>query len=178
MTTADSNPVRARLAIEVLLRANGQCELCGKTIADHGIALIVSCRLPGSWGGRMRRKNLWAICADQRCKRALFARFDGAAVRRGMKFGQPIERIGELLKAFRRNPVPRGLLEAVGDGDQWARRLRELRELGWKIESVRDPNRIGRRRYAYRLVTSRPWPPDVAAALKAKRKHARETQTR
>src|SRR5207302_616189 len=71
-------------------------------------------------------------------------------------------RIGELLKAFSPDPVRSDILDLVASppGDfqeDWQKRLRELRVLGWQISVSRRRER-GRVRPYYRLVHSEPWP--------------------
>ena len=172
--TADTDPIPGRLKAEVLLAAGGRCQMCGKTVAEDGIRLVVDHRVPRKWHGRTERENLWPICEECNIqKRHFFAAFDPKIMRHCMKYEQPIQRIGELLKVFAGKPVPRQLLEVVGQDEQWSRRLRELRELGWNVETLIDTSMKGRQKYVYRLVESKPWPPSISVALEEHRRAVR-----
>ena len=49
-------------------------------------------------------------------------------------------------------------LEFVANQDDWKKRVRELRYLGWKIKSSRKKQAGGRVKSFYRLIESKPWP--------------------
>jgi len=44
--------------------AQGQCEMCGRTIERHGATLALDHKIPPDWGGRDDDENLWVICGD------------------------------------------------------------------------------------------------------------------
>jgi hypothetical protein len=67
-------------------------------------------------------------------------------------------RLGETLKTFQGEPVPAAALEAVANQDDWKKRVRELRYLGWEIETFNRRLSRGGRSLYYRLVKSQPWP--------------------
>jgi hypothetical protein len=76
---------------------------------------------------------------------------------------EPYSRIGELLKAFRGDWVPSSLIGVVASMQQyqedWQKRLRELRFLGWEIPSKRAKDRVtGRTNTWYRVEHWEPWP--------------------
>lgn len=170
-TIVDRTPISSKLATQVRLAANGRCQLCGKTIAQDGIRLVVDHRIPRTWGGPSVRENLWALCEPCNIsKRDYFDTFDPDIMSKCANYPESIIRIGELLKLFPAQLVQRRLLEVVGQDDDWPRRLRELRELGWKVEQVHDYGQTGKYRYAYKLIESRPWPNDVRAVLRQYRK--------
>lgn len=170
---ANVETVSGKLRAEVLNAANGRCEMCGNTIKEDRIKLQVDHRVPREWGGANDRSNLWAIC--ELCnigKRNFFESVDQQVMRKCMRYDLPVQRIGELLKAFDGQPVPRRLLDVVAEGaDSWPRRLRELRELGWEVRHVHDPSEKGKYIHTYRLARSQPWPSDIPGAI---RKHRAE----
>src|SRR5207249_10744590 len=51
---------------EILLLADARCEMCGRTIQEHPISLVVDHRIPRDWGGGNLAENLWAICEEDR----------------------------------------------------------------------------------------------------------------
>ncbi len=76
-------------------------------------------------------------------------------------------RLGETLKAFKGDPVPAATLDYVANQDGWKKRVRELRYLGWEIESFnRKVGEGGRVSSYYRLVKSRPWPEDPTGIIR------------
>jgi len=162
---ANVEPISGRLRAEVLNAAHGRCEQCGQTIREDHVKLQIDHRNPRDWGGSTERSNLWALC--EQCnngKRNFFESLDDTVMRKCMKYELPIQRIGELLKAFEGKPVPRRLLDVVSDSaDSWPRRLRELRELGWTVSHVHDANEKGKYTHAYKLIESKPWPDDIPA---------------
>ena len=46
----------------VILGAHSRCQMCGKSVEKHRIALVVDHKKPRDWGGTNHRYNLWAIC--------------------------------------------------------------------------------------------------------------------
>jgi 5-methylcytosine-specific restriction endonuclease McrA len=143
---------------------HGLCAMCGSSPLVDGVRLQVDHKIPKEWGGTDDLENLQPLCEEcNRGKKNLFASYDGYAeeFRRAMEFELPQQRIGEFLKAVAPSEVRSDVLELVANArtyqEDWQKRLRELRVLGWKIETRRQ--REGRRvRVYYRLVESQPWP--------------------
>jgi 5-methylcytosine-specific restriction endonuclease McrA len=144
---------------------HGRCAMCGRTAADHGIVLQVDHKIPQAWGGSNELENLQPLCEEcNRGKKDLFASYSEVADKiRGVITDPSVHvRIGETLKAFFPEPVRSDVLELVASppGDyqeDWQKRLRELRVLGWEIEVTRS-REDGRVRAFYRLVRAEPWP--------------------
>lgn len=142
--------------------------MCGKTIAEDRIKLVIDHRVPREWGGTNDRDNLWAICEPCNIfKRDFFGTLPKSVMKKCMGHKLAVVRIGELLKVFKGEVVPRDLLKIVGMEDGWVRWLRELRDLGWKVEYVRVKGRKGAARHSYRQVKSRPWQNDVKSVITA-----------
>jgi 5-methylcytosine-specific restriction endonuclease McrA len=57
----DEGDISQKVRAEVIHAAHGRCQMCGRTIADHNIALVVDHKKPRDWGGSNDRENLWAI---------------------------------------------------------------------------------------------------------------------
>jgi len=156
--------ITQKVRAQVLNIAAGRCQMCGATVFDDKVNLVVDHKIPVDWGGGNDLANLWAIC--ERCnsgKKHFFRSFDADLMRRCMSFPEEPKRIGELLKIFGETPPPRYLLAVVAGGAEWTKRLRQLRLLGWKIEkgwSREEGN------WTYRLIQSRPWPENVWKAIK------------
>ncbi|MGA8764049.1 MAG: HNH endonuclease signature motif containing protein, partial [Candidatus Sulfotelmatobacter sp.] len=130
----------------MLHAAHGRCGICGRTIEKHGISLVVDHKVPRDWGGRTELGNLRAICEEcNHGKKNLFASIDSVAVRSAIQHDSVHVRIGELLKAVGvGQPVPSDLIDIVANQDDWRKRLRELRYLGWQIKALR-PKMPGKR---------------------------------
>src|SRR5690606_14908995 len=103
--------------------------------------------------------NLWAICSTcNEGKRNFFATITDERIQRAMLHNSIHIRLGELLKAFYPEPVPKEYLAIVGHThDDWEKRLRELRELGWEyhFEKHKEDNRT---RVSFVLDHWEPWP--------------------
>jgi hypothetical protein len=75
-------------------------------------------------------------------------------------------RLGETLKAFPGQPVSAATLGLVANQSGWRSRLRELRYLGWDIDSYNKKMPGGRVSSFYRLNKSKPWPSDPTGAIR------------
>ncbi len=145
--------------------APGRCAMCGRTPLEDGIRLQCDHKIPRDWGGTNDPVNLQPLCEEcNRGKKAHFATYNEFAdqIRQAIARRSVHMRIGELLKAFGDKPVRSdliGLVASAAEGYQedWQKRLRELRILGWDIETTKK--RDGGRTWAYyRLRGWRPWP--------------------
>jgi len=55
---------RIRFRAELLLRARSQCQMCGRTVAQHSIVLVVVQKTPGGWMPFHNVENYWILCED------------------------------------------------------------------------------------------------------------------
>lgn len=166
LTVRGPHAISAKTRAEVLHRAGRRCQMCGRMPQSDGIKLAVDHRIPREWGGTNDVENLEALCEE--CnggKKAYFATLDAVAMRRCINYDESVQRIGELLKVFKGRVPPRRLIAAVAMEDEWPRRLRELRDLGWKVDSVRVKGQRGAAKFSYRLIADKPWPIDIRAAI-------------
>lgn len=150
--------IDSKTRAEILHEAHGRCGMCGRTIENHGITLAVDHKIPRDWGGSGEKENLWAICEE--CnggKKAHFASQNQDLMKKVMGFSSVHVRIGELLKANFRQPVSSRLISFVADRDDWKKRTRELRYLGWEI-SVSRKTMDGKSIAFYTLLTYSEWP--------------------
>jgi 5-methylcytosine-specific restriction endonuclease McrA len=156
--------VGLRLRAEVL--APQRCAQCGRQPLEHGVVLVVDHKIPREWGGTDRRDNLQPLCVECNAgKKAFYATYDRYAdeIRAASAHPEPHGRIGELLKAFHGDWVPSSLIGVVASMQQyqedWQKRLRELRSLGWKISWKRAKNgKSARTDTWYRVEHWEPWP--------------------
>jgi hypothetical protein len=151
---------------EVLHRAHGRCAMCGRTIDRHGITLVVDHKIPKDWGGSDRIDNLWAICDECNAgKKNYFGSQDQSLMRTIMRHSSIHMRIGEALLAYGGKEVPSYLIEFIGGQDDWRKRLRELRYLGWVIPATKKKV-AGRIKSFYSLKKSTPWPDNPTAVIR------------
>ena len=173
-----AQPRRAAGSISKTLRArvlrDMRCVQCGRTPAQDGVKLHVDHKVPQRWGGDNEPDNLQALCSEcNEGKRDYYATFDdqAPAILRAFTFDEPHVRIGEALKAAYPHELRGDLLERAASAKQyqedWQKRLRELRLLGWEIKASRR-NEQGRAVAYYRLITPAPdWPAgSVRAAIR------------
>lgn len=157
---------------------NQRCDMCGQSPAEDGVRLHVDHKIPREWGGTSDIDNLQALCSDcNEGKKAYFSTFDQHAdkIRAAIQDDEPHKRIGELLKSFQPEEIRSDLIELVASAQQyqedWQKRLRELRELDWKITPRKQKDEVGRVRVYWRLDSFEPWPTGkVAAEIKRREK--------
>jgi hypothetical protein len=75
-------------------------------------------------------------------------------------------RIGELLKASRGRPVSSELIAIVANQEDWQKRTRELRYLGWHIDVTKSTIPSGRVRSSYTVKRFTDWPPDPSGWIR------------
>jgi 5-methylcytosine-specific restriction endonuclease McrA len=160
-------PIHPKIRAQVLLNAHGACAMCGRTIDADGIRLEIDHIVPVEWGGSSELSNLQALCSeDNAAKKAYFSGFDPALMKRVYSFPKVHQRIGELLNALRPEYVESALLGAVAGQEDWHKRLRELRTLGWIIKVKKTKEASGRVRSAYKVEKSTPLSDDPAADVR------------
>lgn len=151
-----------------------RCAMCGRTPLEDGVKLVVDHKIPQEWGGTNADENLQPLC--EQCnngKKNHFKSYDPYVeqIRLAATYDEPQRRIGELLKAFGTTEWVRSdLLAIVANAkeyqEDWQRRMRDLRFLGWDYEYKRKTE-DGRVRTYYRLRKSAPWPDNIIAAIRA-----------
>ncbi len=60
----DEGQINQKIRAEVIRSARGRCQMCGRSVEKHGIALVVDHKKPREWGGTNDLDNLWALCED------------------------------------------------------------------------------------------------------------------
>ena len=166
----DPNAISQRRRAEVL--QPGRCAMCGRTPLRDGVVLVVDHKIPQSWGGSNELENLQPLCEECNAgKRDYFQTQDHAAdkIRAAISWDEPQRRIGELLLAFEGKWVRTDLLAIVASAkeyqEDWQRRLRDLRFLGWDIEIRKSYDEGARVVTYYRVVKSAPWPANIRRAI-------------
>jgi 5-methylcytosine-specific restriction endonuclease McrA len=157
---------------EVIHGAHGRCQMCGKSVARHGIALVVDHKKPRDWDGTNDRDNLWAICEECNAgKKAYFSSLhvDAELMKRVIAHESVHVRIGELLKAVGiGKPTSSQLIDVVADQDDWQKRLRELRYsvIGWEIDKRLYRATSGKKQCDYILRSFKAWPEDPSGVIR------------
>lgn len=151
-----------------------RCAMCGARPLQDGVKLVVDHKIPQEWGGTNDIENLQPLCEE--CnggKKDHFRTYDEFAdeIRQAATYDEPQRRIGELFLAFGLGTEIRSdLLEVVASAkeyqEDWQRRMRDLRFIGWDYK-FRKKKEGGRVRTYYRLTKSAPWPPNIIAAIQA-----------
>jgi 5-methylcytosine-specific restriction endonuclease McrA len=160
-----------------------RCAQCGRTPTEDGVKLHVDHKMPQEWGGTNDRGNLQALCSEcNEGKKNLYATYDEFAdkIKASANYDEVHKRIGELLKAFDGKPVPSDLIDIVAKAkqyqDDWQKRMRELRELGWdySVSKKREGNKV---KSAFTLVHFEPWPEgSVRAAIRQRELQKKQTK--
>ena len=142
--------------------------MCGRSTEKHGVVLValheVSCERVGKRISDTKR----VVC--EACNTGMagcFALDDPAWMGAVLSHRSVHVRLGETLKALKGEPVPPATLSFVANQGGWKTRLRELRYLGWDIETFNRKLSEGDRVSSYyQLVKSRPWPQDPTGTIR------------
>lgn len=169
--------VSSRLRGEVL--SSQRCAQCGKTPTEDSIKLEVDHIIPHSWGGTDEIDNLQPLCRGCNHNKQAFYSSMGPyddLICAATAHLEPHRRIGELLKAFHTAGVdaPAQIVGVVASmhqyQDDWQKRMRELRELGWDYSTIKRKEH-GRMMSYYRLTASSEWPSgNIASEIKRREK--------
>lgn len=169
--------ISAKVRGEVL--SSKRCAQCGKTPLEDGVKLEVDHKVPQSWGGTDDIDNLQPLCTQcNHDKQAFYATMDPFEdqIRAATQHMEPHRRIGELLKAFAAAgaEAPSQVVGVVASmhqyQDDWPKRMRELRELGWDY-TTRKETRPERVHTFYTLTKWTEWPEgDIAAEIRRREK--------
>jgi 5-methylcytosine-specific restriction endonuclease McrA len=169
---SDEGEINIRVKAEVRHAAHGRCQMCGATVAEDHVKLVVDHKRPRAWGGTNDVSNLWAVCEPCNAgKKHFFSSLevDPELMKSVTAHSSVHVRIGEMLKARGvGNPTPASLLQVVADQEDWHKRLRELRYpvIGWEIETKRYKNRSGKVVVDYVLKGSKDWPDDPTGTIR------------
>jgi hypothetical protein len=160
-----------------------RCAQCGRKPLEDQIKLLVDYKVPLSWGGDNEPENLQPLCEEcYEGKIDYFRSFEAYAeqIRAAIAYDEPQKRIGELLRAFDGGWVRSDLIGIVASAsnfqEDWQRRLRDLRFLGWDYQHEKRYGEGSRVWTYYRLTKSAPWPDNIPQAIRveeAKRRNLR-----
>jgi len=165
---------------EVLSRK--RCAQCGKTPTEDRVKLEVDHIVPHSWGGSDDIDNLQPLCSQcNHDKQSFYSSLDPfeEQIRAATAHIDPHRRIGEILRAFHAVGVdaPSQVVGVVASMHQhqedWQRRMRELREIGWEYQTIKRKEN-GRMRSYYRLTAFTDLPEGNIAAEIKRREHSRK----
>ena len=171
-SVVDEGQISLKERAEVIHGAHGRCQMCGKSVEQHGITLVVDHKKPRDWGGTNDRDNLGAICEDCNAgKKAYFSslRVEAELMKSVMAHRSVHVRIGELLKAVGVGKrASSQLIDVVADQDDWQKRLRELRYpvIGWEIDTKLYRAASGKKQCDYILRSFKPWPDDPSGVIR------------
>lgn len=176
-------PLDRKLRAQVLQPQ--RCAMCGRTPLEDSVKLDVDHKLPREWGGTNDIENLQPLCKD--CnggKKDHFRTYDEFIdeIRQAATYAEPQRRIGELFLAFGTDRWIRSdIIEIVASAkeyqEDWQRRMRDLRFIGWDYR-FRKAREGGRVRTYYQLLKSAQWPENIIAAIRAEAARRGKRSTR
>jgi hypothetical protein len=173
-----TRPPNTGIAISLRRRAEvlapQRCAQCGRKPLEDHVKLVVDYKVPLSWGGDNEPENLQPLCEECNAgKRDYFRSFEAYAdqIRAAIRYDEPQKRIGELLRAFDGGWVRSDLLGIVASAknfqEDWQRRMRDLRFLGWDYQHEKRYDEGSRVWTYYRLTKSAAWPENIPQAIRA-----------
>lgn len=150
----------------IIHRDGYRCQMCGKTPSEDKIKLQIDHRIPQGWGGSSEESNLWTLCSECNSgKKNYFDTITDPDVRKAIIHGEIWVRLGELLKSKQGEFVPKEILSTVAfSHDDWERRLRELKTLGWDY-IVRKRKEGSKVLTEYKLIKWTEWPEKVSEQI-------------
>lgn len=155
------------LATRALVLRRGRCAMCGRNPEEDGIKLVVDHKIPHSWGGTDDIDNLQALCVDCNAgKKALFASLDDDLMREVIRYKSVHQKIAKALLLRKGTPVPSQVLEIIANQEDWHKRLRELRYLGWVITPRKRKLPSGKVTTSYILECEGEWRDDMTAWIR------------
>jgi HNH endonuclease len=184
-----TRPPNSGIAISLRRRAEvlapQRCAQCGRKPLEDHVKLVVDQKVPLSWGGDNEPENLQPLCEECSAgKRDYFRSFEAHAeqIRAAIGYDEPQKRIGELLRAFDGRWVRSDLLGIVASAknfqDDWQRRMRDLRFLGWDYQHEKRYDEGSRVWTYYRLTKSDAWPENIPQAIRAEEAERRVLKKR
>jgi 5-methylcytosine-specific restriction endonuclease McrA len=142
--------VNIRVRAAVLGKAHGRCQMCGSTVAQHAVVLVVDHKIPVEWGGSNEEDNLWAICEE--CLGTMTqARGNREPAATAMALKTALDRVEALLTAKRGDWVPSTWLKAAAGTADWGRCVRQIRADGNRVRVFRKRRSGGRTLTYYSL---------------------------
>jgi len=136
--------------------------MCGRSTEKHGVALVAIREAESNTDSG----NPFLRCEECNAAAGDYFERDPAWMGAVIAHKSVHVRLGETLKAFKGEPVPAATLNFVASQGDWKKRIRELRYLGWEIETFNRQISETRISSFYRLVKWRPWPPDPTAIIR------------
>lgn len=179
---ADAVPISLRVRAMVLEQQ--RCARCGRAPLEDGVKLVIDHKVPQAWGGGNEIENLQPLCEDCNAgKKDYYSSWDAHAdqIKEAISHHEPHKRIGELLKAFNGGWIPTDLIGIVASAKQfqedYQKRVRELRTIGWVIKSQKRYNEGDRVRVYYRATHWEPWGDGpIRAQINAAERASREAK--
>lgn len=155
------------LAVRAMVLQHRRCAMCGRNPEEDGIKLVVGHKIPLSWGGTDNIENLQPLCDECNAgKNALFASLDDDVMREVIKYSSVHQRLAKALLLRKGRPVPSQVLEIIANQEDWHKRLRELRYLGWNITAQKRKLPSGRITTSYVLEQEGDWYDDMTARIR------------
>jgi hypothetical protein len=150
----------------IVLR-RGLCAMCGLSVARDGIKLVVDHKQPHEWGGSDELDNLQPLCEECNAgKKALFSSLDDDLMREVLRYESVHHRIARTLQLQKGKAVPSEMLGIIANQEDWQKRLRELRYLGWVIVPRKRKLASGRVTSAYILKHEGQWRDDMTQHIR------------
>ena len=162
----DTAPISAKQRYRILERDGSRCQRCGNGVKDlePGEKLMVDHRIAraGKRRGKTEDDNLWTLCSPCNLgKKNLFGDMDTEAVQRASEQTSGLKRLAAYIRTKGRGEILRAWeLRSISGIHEHARRMRELRALGWPLKSHLEAVGMGLRSGDYIMDGSPPPGPD------------------
>ena len=147
----DSRYINKKLRAMILTRDNSTCQMCGKTVKDDGVKLVIDHVIPLNWGGKTELDNLQALCESCNEGKKAFVKGENSELMEDIsKASNAKERLRLYFEYYYNIPIGVDKLSVIARTRDWTRQLRMLRqEYNMDIEYLAPNKKEQRERASY-----------------------------
>lgn len=147
----DSRYISQKLQAMVLIRDNATCQMCGKTVKEDHIKLVMDHVVPLDWGGKTEMDNLQALCRVCNEGKKAFVKGENPKLMENItNASNTEERLRLYFDYYYNMPIGVDKLAVIAKTREWTRQLRKLRQdYSMDIEYLAPNKKMQRERAAY-----------------------------
>lgn len=147
----DNRYINKKMRAMILTRDNSTCQMCGKSVKEDEVKLVIDHVIPLNWGGKTEFDNLQALCEScNEGKKAFVKGEDPELMENISKATNTKERLRLYFEYYYNIPIGVDKLSVIARTREWTRQLRMLRqEYNMDIEYLAPNKKEQRERACY-----------------------------